>query len=127
MERELLEKIERNACKNLREYAEDGFDGAEETKEVKNLLTICEMCGAKDTVGRAGDGYWAANGMYGDDGMGGNGLSRRSMRRSRTTGRYMSSERDEMLDKMDRLMRSGDLSPEEEREAKRFMQMLDKA
>lgn len=131
MKYETMEKLEKMACTELDEIARNGSFSASTVEIAKNLVSMCQkLCMMKDDLGSSGDGYWEASGGYGayrDDGMGGNGMSRRSMRRSRTTGRYMSSGREEMLDNMDRLMRSGDLSPDEEREAKRFMQMLDKA
>lgn len=129
MDREILEKIERHACKNLRDFAEDGFSAAADTEEVKNLMSICcKVCELKGSTGHSGDGYWEARGSYGDDGMGGNGMNTyRRRSRSNTTGRYMADGRDEMREHMERMIRSGDLSPDEEREAKRFMQMLDKA
>ena len=131
MKYETMEKLEKMACTELDEIARSGGFSASTAELAKNLVSMCQkLCMMKDGYGSSGDGYWEASGGYGsysDDGMGGNGTSRRSMRRSRATGRYMSSGREEMLDSMDRLMRSGDLSPDEEREAKRFMQMLDKA
>lgn len=131
MKYETMEKLEKMACTELDEIARNGSFSASTVEVAKNLVSMCQkLCMMKDDYGSSGDGYWEASGGYGayrDDGMGGNGMSRRSMRRSRTTGRYMSNGRDEMIDTMDRLMRSGDLSPDEEREAKRFMQMLDKA
>lgn len=131
MKYETMEKLEKMACAELDEIAMSGGFSASTAELAKNLVSMCQKIGMMmDGAGRSGDGYWEASGGYGayrDDGMGGNGMSRRSMRRSRTTGRYMSNGRDEMIDTMDRLMRSGDLSPDEEREAKRFMQMLDKA
>ena len=124
MKYETMEKLEKMACTELDEIARNGSFSASTVEIAKNLVSMCQkLCMMKDDLGSSGGGY----GAYRDDGMGGNGMSRRSMRRSRTTGRYMSSGREEMLDNMDRLMRSGDLSPDEEREAKRFMQMLDKA
>lgn len=137
MKYETIEKLEKLACKELDEIANNGLNSASTIQNAKNLVSMChKLCDMKEG-GYSGDGNWYAMGDYsrsGGDGYGGRTYSDRSYRdgmsgargRSMTSGRYMSRAmgKDQMAQSLEEMLAEGGMDPEIEREAERFMGML---
>ena len=117
MEYRDLEQLEKQACKELQHYADNGFKSAADVSTAKELISIIhkatdlmEREGGMSMMSRAPMSYgdWNANGSYGDSYRGYSG------RRGRNAMGQYTSYGSDMVERLEQMMNETN-NPEERR------------